>query len=158
MQEFKVVLVGDGGVGKTSLIKRLKLDKFEKRYLPTVGVNVHSYSVQNNHVHYNIWDTAGQEKFGGLKNEYYENANLGIVMCANNSYLTQKSVRQWQLDIRETCGNIPIVIVRNKWDLESDSRSLYNEYYYDISVKNNTGITELLDGMKGLLQYGVTYM
>jgi small GTP-binding protein len=68
--EFKLVLVGDGGVGKTTFVKRHLTGEFEKKYNATVGVEVHPLQFQTNRglIIYNVWDTAGQEKFGGKSN------------------------------------------------------------------------------------------
>lgn len=67
--EFKVVLVGDGGVGKTTFIKRHISGEFEKKYIATQGVEVSSITFSTNHgpIRLNLWDTAGQEKLGGLR-------------------------------------------------------------------------------------------
>jgi GTP-binding nuclear protein Ran len=70
--EFKLVLVGDGGVGKTTFVKRHLTGEFEKKYNATVGVEVHPLQFQTNRglIIYNVWDTAGQEKFGGKKKNF----------------------------------------------------------------------------------------
>lgn len=69
---FKVVLVGDGGVGKTTFVKRHISGEFEKRYLATMGVEVRPLRFQTNFgpILFNVWDTAGQEKLGGLRDGY----------------------------------------------------------------------------------------
>ena len=77
--EFKVVLIGDGGVGKTTFVKRHVSGEFEKKYVPTVGVSVHPLKFFTNfgEITMNVWDTAGQEKYGGLRDGYYIQANCG---------------------------------------------------------------------------------
>ena len=69
---FKLVLVGDGGVGKTTFVKRHLTGEFEKKYVATLGVEVHPLEFHTNHgrIKFNVWDTAGQEKFGGLRDGY----------------------------------------------------------------------------------------
>jgi GTP-binding nuclear protein Ran len=69
---FKVVLVGDGGVGKTTFVKRHISGEFEKRYLATMGVEVRPLKFHTNFgpILFNVWDTAGQEKLGGLRDGY----------------------------------------------------------------------------------------
>lgn len=69
---FKVVLVGDGGVGKTTFVKRHISGEFEKRYIATMGVEVHPLKFFTNFgpIVMNVWDTAGQEKLGGLRDGY----------------------------------------------------------------------------------------
>ena len=63
--EFKLILVGDGGVGKTTFVKRHLTGEFEKKYVATLGVEVHPLLFHTNRgpIKFNVWDTAGQEKF-----------------------------------------------------------------------------------------------
>lgn len=70
---FKCVLVGDGGTGKTTFVKRHLTGEFEKKYVATLGVEVHPLVFHTNRgaIRFNVWDTAGQEKFGGLRDGYY---------------------------------------------------------------------------------------
>merc|ERR1712228_498227 len=80
--EFKLVLVGDGGVGKTTFVKRHLTGEFEKKYIATLGVEVHPLVFYTNFgkVLFNCWDTAGQEKFGGLRDGYYIQGQCAIIM------------------------------------------------------------------------------
>ncbi|XP_047958984.1 GTP-binding nuclear protein Ran-B1-like isoform X2 [Salvia hispanica] len=66
---FKLVIVGDGGTGKTRFVKRHLTGEFEKKYEPTIGVEVHPLDFFTNcgKIRFYFWDTAGQEKFGGLR-------------------------------------------------------------------------------------------
>jgi len=70
--EFKLVIVGDGGVGKTTFVKRHLTGEFERRYIATVGVEVRPMLFHTNHgpIKFNVWDTAGQEKLSGLRDGY----------------------------------------------------------------------------------------
>jgi len=80
--EWKLVLVGDGGVGKTTLVKRHLTGEFEKKYIPTLGVEVHPLKFTTNCgvICFNVWDTAGQEKMGGLRDGYYIQGECAIIM------------------------------------------------------------------------------
>lgn len=76
---FKCVLVGDGGTGKTTFVKRHLTGEFEKKYVATLGVEVHPlvFHTTRGVIRFNVWDTAGQEKFGGLRDGYY----IQVIIC-----------------------------------------------------------------------------
>jgi len=119
--EFKLVLVGDGGVGKTTFVKRHLTGEFEKKkYNATVGVEVHPLQFQTNRglIVYNVWDTAGQEKFGGLRDGYYIGGQCAIIMFDVTSRITYKNVPNWHKDLIRVCENIPIVLCGNKVDVK----------------------------------------
>lgn len=69
---FKLVLVGDGGVGKTTFVRRHIKGDFEKKYVATIGAEVHPMPFYTNRgqLVFNVWDTAGQEKYAGLRDGY----------------------------------------------------------------------------------------
>ncbi len=117
---IKVLLVGDGAVGKTTFVKRHRLGVYDKRYNATMGVEVHPIKFHTNKgpIIFNIWDVAGQEKFGGLREGYYIYGKAAIVMFSFDSKLTFKNVPRWKEDVIKVCGDIPIVVVGNKNDLE----------------------------------------
>lgn len=78
---FKCVLVGDGGTGKTTFVKRHLTGEFEKKYVATLGVEVHPlvFHTTRGVIRFNVWDTAGQEKFGGLRDGYYIQVFMHII-------------------------------------------------------------------------------
>lgn len=179
----QLVLVGDGGTGKTTFVKRHLTGEFEKKYvgksftshgistqlfwrnvwlwcdshrngrllkfsllLATLGVEVHPLVFHTNRgaIKYNVWDTAGQEKFGGLRDGYYIQgmlllsythytpllsssgltciclitAQCAIIMFDVTSRVTYKNVPNWHRDLVRVCENIPIVLCGNKVDIK----------------------------------------
>lgn len=76
---LQCLLVGDGGTGKTTFVKRHLTGEFEKKYVATLGVEVHPLVFHTNRgpIKFNVWDTAGQEKFGGLRDGYYIKGKKG---------------------------------------------------------------------------------
>jgi len=144
---FKVILVGDGGVGKTTFVKRHQTGEFEKKYVATMGVEVHPLTFNTNYgkIILNCWDTAGQEKLGGLRDGYYIGGNAAIVMFDVTSTVSYKSVPHWHKDLVRVCDNIPIVLVGNKVDSKERKvkpRDIFfhrkrNLQYYDISARSN---------------------
>merc|ERR1712159_497468 len=144
---FKCLLVGDGGVGKTTFVKRHLTGEFEKKYVATIGVEVHAMPFHTNRglLVFNVWDTAGQEKFGGLRDGYYIQGQCAIIMFDVTSRVTYKNVPNWHRDLIIVCEGIPIVLVGNKVDVKERKVKVKqinfhrkkNLNYYDISAKSN---------------------
>jgi len=94
---------------------------------------------------FDVWDTAGQEKFGGLRDGYYINGQCGIIMFDVTSRITYKNVPNWHRDLVRVCENIPIVLCGNKVDVKErrvKAKTITfhrkkNLQYYDISAKSN---------------------
>jgi len=147
---FKLVLVGDGGVGKTTFVKRHLTGEFRKLYVATLGVEVVSLEFQTNYgpIIFNVWDTAGQTKYSGLGDAYYLEAQSAIIMYDTTNKLTYRSVPKWHRSLTQVCGeSIPMVLVGNKVDVHDRKIDLdqitfhhdedNNRAYYDISAKSN---------------------
>ena len=88
--------------------------------LATLGVEVHPLSFSTNFgtICFNVWDTAGQEKFGGLRDGYYIQGQCGIIMFDVTSRITYKNVPNWHRDLERVCESIPIVLCGNKVDVK----------------------------------------
>jgi len=144
---FKLVLVGDGGTGKTTFVKRHMTGEFEKKYIATLGVEVHPLRFETNYgpIIFNVWDTAGQEKFGGLRDGYYIQGQCAIIMFDVTSRITYKNVPNWHRDVDRVCENIPIVLCGNKVDVKERKIKTSNVtfhrkknlQYIEISAKSN---------------------
>ncbi|CDY44958.1 BnaA02g04630D [Brassica napus] len=144
---FKLVIVGDGGTGKTTFVKRHLTGEFEKKYEPTIGVEVHPLDFFTNcgKIRFYCWDTAGQEKFGGLRDGYYIHGQCAVIMFDVTARLTYKNVPTWHRDLCRVCENIPIVLCGNKVDVKNRQvkakqvtfHRKKNLQYYEISAKSN---------------------
>ena len=144
---FKLVIIGDGGVGKTTFVKRHITGEYEKRYIATIGAEVHplAFATSRGEVCFNVWDTAGQEKLSGLRDGYYIGAQCGIIMFDVTSRITYKNVPKWHRDLSRVCENIPIVLVGNKVDVKDRKvkakqityHRRHNLQYFDVSAKSN---------------------
>lgn len=147
MPSFKCVLVGDGGCGKTTFVKRHMTGEFEKRYVATLGVEVYPLVFHTNRgpIRFDVWDTAGQEKFGGLRDGYYVQGQCAILMFDVTSRVTYKNVPNWHKDLARVCERIPIVLCGNKVDIKNRKikpRNITfhrkkNLQYFEISAKSN---------------------
>ena len=106
MPTFKLVLVGDGGTGKTTFIKRHLTGEFEKKYVATLGVEVHPLVFHTNRgaIRFNVSDTAGQEKIGGLRDGYYFQGQCAIIMFDVTSCVTY-STRTCPTGTGTWCGS-----------------------------------------------------
>ncbi|KAK2411568.1 GTP-binding nuclear protein Ran-3 [Trifolium repens] len=118
---FKLVIVGDGGTGKTTFVKRHLTGEFQKKYEPTIGVEVHplDFYTSCGKIRFYCWDTAGQEKFGGLRDGYYIHGDCAIIMFDVTARSTYKNVPTWHTDLTRVCENIPIVLCGNKVDVKN---------------------------------------
>jgi len=146
-QEFKLVIIGDGGVGKTTLVKRHLTGEFQKRHISTLGVEVQCLRFDTNYgeIVFNTWDTAGQEKFGGLRDGYYLHSQCSIIMFDVTSRTTYQNVPKWFDDLHRTCAGVPTVLLGNKVDcpdrqLKAQNVTFHKKHgmqYYDVSAKTN---------------------
>lgn len=144
---FKLVILGDGGVGKTTFVKRHLTGEFNKKYEPTHGAEVHPMDFETNRgpLRFSCWDTAGQERFGSLRDGYYVNADCAILMFDVTCRLTYKNIPMWYRDIRRVCPNIPILLVGNKVDVNNRQvrpkmvtfHRKHSIQYYEVSAKSN---------------------
>ena len=141
------LLLLKGGVGKTTFVKRHLTGEFEKKYVATLGVEVHPLLFHTNRgpIKFNVWDTAGQEKFGGLRDGYYIQGQCAIIMFDVTSRITYKNVPNWHRDLTRVCENIPIVLCGNKVEIKDRKvkakqitfHRKKNLQYYEISAKSN---------------------
>jgi len=150
-RKFKVVIVGDGSTGKTTFVRRHVSGEFEKKYIPTLGVEVRPlrFFTSQGWIEFNVWDTAGQEKFGGLRDGYYIQADAAIVFFDVTSRESYRNVPRWYSDLTRVCGaEIPIVLVGNKVDVKDRAvkaktivfHRKKNIPYFDISARSNYNI------------------
>lgn len=148
MKQFKVLLVGDAGVGKTAFIKRWLTDKYTEYYSPTIGAEVYpilldvEYKSVKEKVCLNLWDVAGDKNQNGLRDGYYVGADIAVIMLDKANDINK--VGSYFLDIKRVCPNIPIVLVENKLDLSSNRYNLSSDIlgykYVNISVKEDYGL------------------
>ncbi|XP_076318336.1 ras-related protein Rab-32B-like isoform X2 [Tachypleus tridentatus] len=126
---FKVLVIGDFGVGKTAIIRRYTEGVFYQYYKITIGVDFALKSIFWNpkmHVTLQLWDIAGHERFGYMTHVYYKYATAAIIVYDLSRPTTLESVVKWQNDVKNkvTLQNgqpIPIILLANKCDIEGVS-------------------------------------
>jgi GTP-binding nuclear protein Ran len=118
---FKCVLIGDGGTGKTTLVKQLINGQFDPKYIATLGVEINSintsviYNNKQTDIILNIWDTAGQDKFLGTPDKYYSQTDCALIFFDLTSTHTFKNISYWIDDISKYTKKI--ILIGNKKDL-----------------------------------------
>ena len=116
---FKVVVVGDSGVGKTSLIQQLCFERFANDQKSTIGVEFNSKSllVDSKQVKIQLWDTAGQERFRSVAPSYYR-GSLGAVITYDTTYAKSfEQIQFWLNSLNQHCPAAKILVIGNKSDL-----------------------------------------
>ncbi|XP_069018348.1 EF-hand calcium-binding domain-containing protein 4B [Embiotoca jacksoni] len=118
---FKVVLVGNSSVGKTSLLRRFCDNCFHSGTSATVGIDysVKTITVDNSQVALQLWDTAGQERYRSITKQFFRKADGVVVMYDITAEESFTAVRQWMTSVKEGAGeDIPIMLLGNKTDKE----------------------------------------
>ena len=158
----KLVIVGDGFVGKTCLLTVFSRGEFPEDYVPTVFENsTANIKVDGREVELRLWDTAGQEGYDRLRPLSYIYADV-ILMCFSIVSMDsfENILQKWAPEIKHFCPNVPIILVGNKQDLRSSEsnkrevtpaqgRDLSDKIeafsYLECSAKNRNGVNELLE-------------
>ncbi|XP_029017704.1 ras-related protein Rab-19-like [Betta splendens] len=118
---FKIILIGDSNVGKTSVVQNFKSRTFSERQQNTIGVDftVRTVDIDGRKVKIQVWDTAGQERFRTITQSYYRSAHGAVIAYDLTRSSTFDSVTHW---IKETelygAANVVLVLIGNKSDLE----------------------------------------
>jgi len=130
-KKIKICLVGDVGVGKTSLIRRFVMDVFDDKYIATIGTKVTKKEVTVKDpktgaplkVVLLVWDIMGQPSFREvLREAYFYGAEGAIAVCDVTSKESLGELRYWVKAMTATTGKIPIVFLGNKCDLKEETR------------------------------------
>ena len=155
LMRYKMILYGNEGVGKTSIVDRYVNDKFNENYLATIGYNVYEKRILSNDVVISlmVYDIGGQEKFDNLRKQYSKGANTAFIVYDVTDLNSFNSIIKWKTDLTAYTGNIPFIIIGNKIDLEearkisrADALKLCTLLgglaYYETSAKNGKGVED----------------
>ncbi|KAK7206730.1 ras family-domain-containing protein [Myxozyma melibiosi] len=141
---FKVVLIGDSGVGKSNLLSRFTRDEFNLESKSTIGVEfaTRSISVDGKTIKAQIWDTAGQERYRAITNAYYRGAVGALLVYDISKNSTYENSSRWLKELRDHAdSNIVIMLVGNKSDLRH-LRAVPTEEAKNFAAENNLSFIE----------------
>ncbi len=156
---FKITIIGDGAVGKTSLIRKFTQGGFQDEYIQTIGAQFSKYTekIEGDSCKLFFWDIAGQDTFHFLRPAFYKSSLAAIIVFSleENDFGREsfKHVPNWQNEIKKFCGEIPILLFGNKVDLIDektfdeekilkfvDKKDVFG--YYKTSAKTGQGVHE----------------
>jgi Ras-related protein Rab-1A len=150
---FKLLLIGDSGVGKSCLLLRFADDTYTESYISTIGVDfkIRTIELDGKTVKLQIWDTAGQERFRTITSSYYRGAHGIIIVYDITDRESFDNVKQWLNEIdRYACENVNKLLVGNKCDLEAKRQVEFEEAkafadergipFLETSAKNATNV------------------
>ena len=141
--KIKICLLGEGSVGKTSLVYRFIDDKFHEDYKATLGVNIlqKNLEIDDNSVSTNIWDLGGQDTFENLRKLYLEGSEGALVVFDLTNRKSFEKLGTWIRDFREHRGEKPFYLIGNKADLkdqivvkEEEANLLAKEHDVDLII------------------------
>ncbi len=127
---LKVVIAGDGTVGKTSLVRRYCEGKFQSARVATIGVDFYTQRVRipdpangEKMVKLSIWDLAGQERFGVVRTGFYRGSRAAALVYDVTSMASLGNLKRWRDEVLAAVPELPFVVVGNKVDMERSVRS-----------------------------------
>ena len=122
---FKILTIGESGVGKTCVLRRFTDGKFQKTHLATIGIDYKAKNINLNGktIKLKMWDTAGQERFRSLGALYYKTAKGALVVFDITAEKSFQRAKEWISELHQNAEpDILISLVGNKVDLESDRK------------------------------------
>ncbi|ELP85114.1 hypothetical protein EIN_080860 [Entamoeba invadens IP1] len=154
---FKIVIVGDADVGKTSLLLRYITQAYQEGVRSTIGVDVKKkiVEVQGHKVGLAFYDTAGQEKFQSVSDSYFNGSTACIVVYDITRLTTFKNIEKWVAMIKNKLYDVPILFVGNKSDIEQqrdvrleDGENMakrFNAFFMETSCLNGNGVNKAIN-------------
>lgn len=153
---FKILIIGDSGVGKSCLLLKFTDRYFNDSYISTIGVDFKIQTIQldNKIIKLQLWDTAGQERFKTITTSYYRGAHGIVIVYDITDKETFLNVRNWLSEVhRYASDNVKILLVGNKSDLEKqrqvsigEAQELANKLnipFIEASAKDSTNVQQL---------------
>jgi small GTP-binding protein len=156
---IKVIVVGDGNVGKTSMLRRFVRGEFTDQYKKTIGAEFMEKEVfvreLNQPVTLMLWDTAGQEVFNALTASYYRGAGAAVLAFSTVDRDSFMNVEKWKQKVEAQCGSITLVLCQTKYDLQNEAAVSNAEAealaiklkvpFFRSSTKDNFNVSQLFE-------------
>lgn len=155
---FKVLLIGNSSVGKSSLLLRFVDNAWSDLFVPTIGVDfkIKTMTIDSKNVKLQIWDTAGQERFKNITASYYRGAHGILVVYDITDMESFKNINNWLIEIEKNANkNVYKILIGNKCDLEEkrtvstqqgkELAETYGMKFIETSAKNNTNVNEAFE-------------
>jgi len=160
---FKLLIIGDSGVGKSSLLVRFADNCFNGNYITTIGVDfkIRTIDIQGERVKLQIWDTAGQERFRTITSTYYRGTHGVIIVYDVSAGESFANVKRWLHEIDQNCEVVNRILVGNKNDdpdrkvvLTEDARRFADQMgirLFETSAKDNINVEEMFRAITELV-------
>ncbi|KPI87200.1 putative small Rab GTP binding protein [Leptomonas seymouri] len=159
-KKYKLVLLGESGVGKSSVVQRLMKNNFSDNIVSTVGASFFRFTCSVDEataVHFDIWDTAGQERFKSLASMYYRGAAAAMVVFEINVADTFEKAKFWVCELHANSPETIVILIGNKRDLESERQvslaeaqqgaAEMNALYMETSARSGEGVQEAFEAV-----------
>ena len=168
-KEFKILLLGESDVGKTSIFKRYLFNNYEEKMMSTIGVESETKILNYNNKNYSITliDTTGQERFKSITKSYYHMGDGFFIVFDLTNEDSLNAIEEWIDSIRENKENPKIIILGNKDDLKKNRISeeiinnqlekYKNMIFIKTSAKTNHNIKEAIKKMIDLLENNINF-
>lgn len=147
--QYKLVLIGDGAVGKSSLRRTYLGKKFDKEYLQTIGADfaLLKRTLKDIQFSASIWDLAGQAKFQSVRRSYYLGTSGALLVYSIKDQQSLENVEKWLLELRSNLmkKDIPVLMIGNKSDLKDDTydQSKAEHYFNELNEKYENDIMHI---------------
>ncbi|PAV59270.1 hypothetical protein WR25_20469 [Diploscapter pachys] len=160
---FKLLIIGDSGVGKSSLLLRFADNVFSDNYITTIGVDfkIRTMDVDGQRVKLQIWDTAGQERFRTITSTYYRGTHGVVVVYDVTSGESFGNVKRWLHEIDTNCDGVQKILVGNKCEAverrvgsEQDAKQFAEAMhipFFETSAKENYNVEKMFSTITRLV-------
>jgi small GTP-binding protein len=159
--DFKIILIGEPGVGKTAIMSRFITNEFKNMYQSTLGVEFKTKDLYIDNTacaRLNVWDTCGQERFRAITRQYFKNSHGVLLVFDLTVKETIRKLNVWMNDIQDNIGDECVIfLIGNKSDVKTRDISISEEakefaknkkiIYYEVSAKTGAGIYNIFEKM-----------